>query len=470
MRQEINSATDVETMANFWETPIAETPTTPKEPGRKRSALKLADGGPTEADWQARLICNQNGSPKPILANAITALRSAPEWAGVLGFNLFSLGTVALKPAPWATSASCAEWTDHEDRLAADWLQHQGVFVSVEITAQAVQTVAKDRAFHPVREYLDGLQWDGVQRLSTWISEYLGAEANDYTAAVGARWLISSVARIYQPGAKVDCCLILEGPQGLKKSTALKTIAEPWFSDEIAELGSKDAAMQTRGVWVIEIAELESMNRSEVGKVKAFMSRATDRFRPPYGKRLVESPRQCVFAGSVNHAAYLRDETGGRRFWPVACTNIQIDELKRDRDQLWAEAVSQYRAGVPWWLDTRALNRAAEQEQSDRYEGDPWDELIAPWLESPSERRDTTGCLIEPFTSNAESVTVADVLTHCIGKRRDLWSQSDKIRVARSLRSLGWERYKARSGEVREWRYRFGPSLVPVLVPVVVPV
>ncbi len=247
--------------------------------------------------------------------------------------------------------------------------------------------------------------------------------------------------------------MILEGPQGLKKSTALKTIAEPWFTDEIADLGSKDAAMQTRGVWVIEIAELDSMSRSDVGRIKAFMSRSTDRFRPPYGKRLIESPRQCTFSGSVNHSSYLRDETGGRRFWPVACSCIRIDELARDRDQLWAEAVKQFRGGSPWWLDSVLLNRLAEREQSDRYEGDPWDDLIAPWLSRPVARYDGGG-LIAPFTSDADSVSITDVLAHCIGKRPDHWTQADKNRVGRCLRALGWERYRGRTGNSLEWRFR----------------
>ncbi|MCX6619995.1 MAG: virulence-associated E family protein, partial [Acidobacteria bacterium] len=241
--------------------------------------------------------------------------------------------------------------------------------------------------------------------------------------------------RIYQPGAKADCCLILEGPQGLKKSTALKTIAGEWFTDEMADLGSKDAAMQTRGVWIIEIAELDSMSRGDVGRIKAFMSRSTDRFRPPYGKRLIESPRQCTFSGSVNHSSYLRDETGGRRFWPVACTRILIDELARDRGQLWAEAVARYRSGSPWWLDSVQLNRLAEREQSDRYEGDPWDELIAAWVEHPKQQYDNSGHPLMPFSSDAESVSITDVLTHCIGK-------------------LGWERYRGRTGNSLEWRFR----------------
>lgn len=220
------------------------------------------------------------------------------------------------------------------------------------------------------------------------------------------------------------------------KSTALKTLADPWFTDEIAELGSKDAAMQTRGVWIIEIAELDSMSRADVSKIKGFISRTTDRFRPPYGKRLIESSRQCVFAGSVNHSTYLRDETGGRRFWPVACTRILIDELQRDRDQLWAEAVARYRAGEHWWLDTTELTLAAEQEQADRYEGDAWEGPIKTWIEE------------------RDSVSVEDILLICLDKAKATWTPFDKTRVARCLRALGWERFRAGPRTSREWRYR----------------
>jgi len=389
-----------------------------------------------EDDWRQHLIMNERGNPRAVLANAITALRSAPDWDGVLGFNEFSMSTIALNRPPWPNGTPGIEWTDHEDRLAADWLQHQGVYVSVDVAGLAVQTVARDRTFHPVRQKLDSLKWDGIRRIDAWLCLYLGADTNDYTSAVGARWLISAVARIYRPGVKADCALILEGDQGLMKSTALETLASPWFTDEIAELGSKDAAMQTRGVWIIEIAELDSMTRAEVSKIKGFISRTTDRFRPPYGKRLIESPRQCVFAGSVNHSTYLRDETGGRRFWPVRCNRILIDDLARDRDQLWAEAVACYRRGGHWLLDTTELTLAAELEQTDRYEGDAWDDLIARWVEG------------KDFTS------IDEILTMCLDKPKGNWTQSDKTRVARCLAAIGWERYKAGPRTSREWRYR----------------
>ncbi len=397
----------------------------------------------TGSSWKKDLLRSKppmnhcEGRILPVLANAIAAFRHAPEWGGVLAFNEFSLGTVALKATPWGVVPK-GEWTDHEDRRAAEWLQKQGILVSVEVAGQAVQTAARDHPFHPVRAYLDCLTWDGVERLDRWLSTYLGVADTEYARAVGSRWIISAVARIFRPGAKADCCLILEGPQGIRKSTALRTLAGEYFTDELADLGTKDAAMQTRGVWIIELSELDSLSNSEVARIKAFMSRTTDRFRPPYGMRLVESPRQCVFAGTVNHSTYLRDETGGRRFWPVTCGRIDIEALARDRDQLWAEAKARFDAGAPWWLESAELVQMASDEQLQRYEGDPWEEIIGPWLEVRS------------------SVSVSEVLQKCLEKPQAMWTQSDKNRAARCLRALGWERYRERQGARLEWRYRKG--------------
>jgi predicted P-loop ATPase len=392
--------------------------------------------GVVRPDWRGLLINNKDGHPRPLLANAIHALRHSPDWKGVLGFNEFALSSACCKQPPWAPSTADTKWTDHEDRLTTDWLQRERIHVGVEVAGQAVQTVARDNPFHPVRYYLQSLEWDKTERLDQWLSLYLGAENSSYVQAVGSRWMISAVARVFKPGVKADCCLILEGEQGTKKSTALKTIAGQWFTDEIADLGSKDATLQTQGVWVIEIAELDSMSRGEVSKIKSFMSRSIDRFRPPYGKRLVESPRQCVFAGSVNHSADLRDETGGRRFWPVACGTILIEELGGVRDQLWAEAVFRYRNNAAWWLDSKELTLQAAEQQAERYEGDPWDELISQWIEG------------------RDSVSIGQLLGLCLQKEKSQWTQADKNRVGRSLRSMGWRSYRERASTGLEWRYR----------------
>jgi predicted P-loop ATPase len=228
---------------------------------------------------------------------------------------------------------------------------------------------------------------------------------------------------------------------------ALRTLAsDELFSDDIADLGSKDSVMQTRGVWIIELSELDVLNRTEVSRVKAFMSRQVDRIRPPYGRRVIEAPRECVFTGTVNKETYLKDETGGRRFWPVKCGVIRIAELKRDRDQLWAEARARFQAGDKRWIDNKELAEAAAEEAEARYEGDPWDDPITEWLEDPTQRRDERGHPIADLISTRDSVTISDVLTHCLGKRREFWTQPDQNRVARCLAAKGWKRRQKRVG------------------------
>ena len=410
-----------------------------RPPGRGPAAAAAINEN-ASGDWRNDLLLNLNGTVKPILANAITALRGADEWKGALAYDDFALKTVALRAPPWMSPGVQMPfpWTTADDILATNWLQHQGICVPQHVAGPAVEVAAKDRRIHPVREYLQNLTWDGKSRLRSWLTTYLGVEPSLYAAAVGTRWMISAVARILSPGVKADTCLILEGPQGIKKSTALRVLGEPWFTDQIPELGSKDAAIQIHGVWIVEIAELESMARTEVGRVKAFMSCQSDRFRPPYAARPIDSPRQCVFAGSVNHADYLRDDTGNRRFWPVECKAavIDIDGLAAAKDQLWAEAVYLHFEGKAWWLDTVELTKEAEAEQSARYDGDPWDELILKWADG------------------RESISVAEVLMNCLEKRKDLWTQMDKNRVARCLRVNGWARFKSGPRAGREWRYR----------------
>ncbi len=259
---------------------------------------------------------------------------------------------------------------------------------------------------------------------------------------MGRKWLIGGVARIYKPGSKNDSIVILEGPQGGLKSTTLRTLAgsDEFFSDDISELGSKDSVMQTRGVWIVELSELDSMSRPEVSKVKAFMSRQIDRIRLPYGKRVEAFPRECIFAGTVNHDTYLKDETGGRRFWPVKCGTILIESLRRDRDQLWAEARERFQAGETWWLDTEVLMEAAAEQAQERYEGDAWDSLILSWA-------------TERIAAGSTSISVPEVLEKCLEKRKDQWTRGDEMRVARCLRSARWERYRDRKRKM-EWRYR----------------
>jgi predicted P-loop ATPase len=388
------------------------------------------------ADWKARLIPGKNG-PAACLANAITCLRTHPAWVAVLAWDSFAQVVMILRDSPFGGEPRRV--TDHEERLAANWLQHQGVLVSPDVAGQAIQVVARDQAFHPVRDYLDGLQWDGTKRIAGWLSLYLGVEPSEYSEAVSSSFLRGAAARIYSPGCKMDTVLILEGEQGIKKSTALKALFKPWFTDEIADIGSKDASLQILGVWGVEFAELDSLTRAESSRIKAFTSRSVERFRPPYGRNLIESPRQCVFAGTVNHSVYLRDETGARRFWPVKVKRVLIDELTRDRDQLWAEAVASFRAGDSWWLNTPDLVALAAVEQAERYEVGPWDDLILDWVH-------------DRVRGGFDSVSVPEILDLCVKKPTKDCVKADSMRVGSCLTQAKWQRYKDRP--TGKWRYR----------------
>ncbi len=408
------------------------------------------------AGWKSRLLRGKRGGILGVVANVIIALRHAPEWQGVLRFNESSMATLAVMVPPFGTHKPRPfPWADEHDVLAAAWMQHQGIPVSREIVAQAVHAIANEHSFHPIRDYLDSLKWDGTNRIDDWLSLYMGVDTSEFVRAVGPKFLIGAVARVYRPGCKNDTCPIFEGPQGAQKSTALRCLAsDDFFSDDIAELGSKDSVMQTRGVWIIELSELDAMSSSEKSRVKAFMSRQVDRIRPPYGRRVIEAPRECVFAGTVNKDTYLRDETGARRFWPLKCGTIRILDLQRERDQLWAEARQRFQRGDTWWLDSKPLIESAAEAAGERYEGDPWDERIEEWLQNPTARLDQTGHPVAELGSTRESVTVTDILVHFIGKRLESWTQTDQTRVARSLTAKGWTRHQKRTAGRREWRYK----------------
>jgi predicted P-loop ATPase len=307
------------------------------------------------------------------------------------------------------------------------------------VAATAAETVAKDATFHPIRDYLTGLCWDGNKRVARLAATYLGAEATPYHAAISRCVLIAAVARIMRPGCKADYMPILEGAQDKGKSTAIELLFAPWFSDDLAELGTKDAAMQVRVAWGIEVAELASMTRAEIERIKSFITRKVDRFRPSYGRRVIEVPRQSIFLGSTNADTYLKDETGGRRFWPITCGTIDLKAIQRDREQIWAEAMALYKAGEPWWLtDTQSIGLAREA-QRDRYVEDAWQAPITKHIEARSD------------------ITIAEILTDVLFLEKGRWGQAEQNRVARCLTALDWERYRT-SKRPRVWRYRPRPE------------
>ena len=255
-----------------------------------------------------------------------------------------------------------------------------------------------------------------------------------------------------EPGCKADHLLVLEGSQGIGKSTAVRILAGEFFSDQMAEPGSKDASMQSRGVWIIELSELGALTRGEIERQKAFISQQSERFRLPYGSRVVQIPRQCVFVGTTNSDSWLRDESGGRRFWQVRCRQVDVPALRRDRDQIWAEALYAYRSGASWWLEDAALVKEAAEEQRGRLVEDVWhwdvlrhaDDEAAHQEALSAGKRDGQG---------RGTVAVGDILRR-LGVETARQDQAAANRVARCLKAGGWEKFRLRTGNALEWRYR----------------
>lgn len=397
--------------------------------------------------WESMFVVNKDDEVKPSVANATLVLEHDDRWSGVFTFDEFANNIVV----PRRTPADVGEglqvpraWTDADDARALVWLQREydtaGNGFGASAIKSAVSIVARRHRFHPVRDYLNGLKWDGEPRIAAWLVNYLNAFPTPYSQAVGARWLISAVARVYQPGCKADAMLVLESEQGLGKSTGLRILSEPWFVDEVPDLSSKDSAIQLSGRWIVEWAELSNMQRAEVERVKSFVSRQIDVYRAPYGTRAEEHPRQCVFCGTTNAGTYLRDDTGNRRFWPVAVRGpFLLDELRRDRDQLWAEAVHAYRAGQVWWLDTPDLIRAASDVAEGRFQQDALEVKIKPYLARPSAQE--TG------------VQIGDILHDVLCLEMDRWTRGVQMQVASILTRLKWARKQIRTDEGRVWVY-----------------
>jgi predicted P-loop ATPase len=361
-----------------------------------------------------------------------------PVWDGVLAYDEFNVRVLIRRHLPWGEVRPNTHWDDQHETLTRIWFQRADIDAGLGDVGRAVQAAARHNTVHPVREYLDGLVWDRKPRLDTWLLTYFHARDSEYIRAVGSRFLISAVARICEPGCQVDHMLVLEGPQGQRKSQSLRALAvkDEWFSDRLSHMASKDAATEVAGVWVFELAEMDALTRAASSTAKAFLTRRHDRFRPPHGKHTISVPRQCVFAGTINPpvGGYLKDLTGARRFWPVACHGmIDCAGIERNRDQLWAEAVHRYRAGQKWWLETPELEALATAEQSARLVADPWIYPVKQWLR---DRND---------------VTLSEVLQGALGIDQ---SHSAEIRAAKILTAMGFERYLGREGTRRNKRYR----------------
>lgn len=378
-------------------------------------------------------ITTPGGVVRPLIANVVELLRTSREdWD--LRFDEFSnrpfLGDRPL--------------TDADMREIVVWVQEHGIHAGKDVVHEGILRVADMALFHPVKQYLESLTWDTIERLDHFLIDHGGAEQDEWglTAAMGRKWMIQAVARIYEPGCQADAMLILEGQQGLKKSSLFRQLfGDRWFTDHLPNLADKDAMLQLCGVWCVEVSELATLDRSDSAKIKQFLTSRIDRFRAPFGRLVADNPRTSVFGGTINPGAegYLKDPTGGRRFWPIQIKEkANIDAIAASRDQLWAEAVYRYRKQESWWIDEgeAELYEAVSQRQRDRYDDDPWTETVEQYLRS----RGTT--------------TMADIFRFALNMSvTSEWSRAEQMRVTRILTLLNWSRKRVREGKTLTWKY-----------------
>lgn len=397
--------------------------------------------------WQARLARTGGDDPVvlPIFSNVQIILSNDPLVKGLLAFNEFTSDTVITRSPPVSD--------EHEEPMPGPYPRPWGQEDVLCLLGYVQRTWSRKFArqtieegmlwsafanrFHPVRDWLAGLVWDGVPRLDNWIVNAFDCDPTPLNKAIGAKFLIAAVRRIKVPGCKFDHMLILEGPQGLGKSTAAKVLfGSDCFSDDIPpDLSDKDAAIALTGVWCLEFAEIAHLIKQEAEVIKAFISRPVDRYRPPYGKTYISKPRQGVLLGTTNLTSYLSDATGNRRIWPVACRTADAAWIAMHRDQIWAEAVVRERTGEAIWLEDDALRAEVTEHQAIRMISDVWDDKVQEWLRGK------------------QKVRTAEILGDALQVPIDRMTRAHEMRIGSIMHTLGWRKLVSKVGtkSVRYW-------------------
>ena len=371
--------------------------------------------------------------PVPNSSNVYAILSKVPEFKDICYYDEFKNSYMTS----WKTG-KLRQWTEVEDRQLTTYLQSNYGLPKLpkHLVVDALLQCADANKKNPARDWLESLVWDGTHRLPQLFTTYCGSQDNDYTQAVSKNFMISIVARVFQPGCKVDNMVILEGEQGSNKSTFFKCLAsQEYFAESSGDLNSKDFILNCQGKMVIEMAELTSLNKKDANEIKKMLSTATDNFRPPYGKSAQAFPRQFVFVGSTNDDSYLNDSTGARRFWPIRCSNIDIKKTLQDRDQLFAEAVSCFRDGASWW----EVPESAKEEQESRRVSDVWEEVVSDYIRN---------------NKFAVAFKRDDIFKNCLFIDIGKITRADQMRLSATMSALGYIKDKCQINGQRSYVYK----------------
>jgi predicted P-loop ATPase len=385
-----------------------------------------------------RDLCQKGADKKSLRANvhnAVIALTHDPAVRDFVAYDEMLRAPVVMHEIGMLDT--CHRWLTDTDVIGVLlWLQRNGFpGIGLDAVRTAVQKRAEECTYHPVKQYLRSLAWDGVKRIGVWLPRYLGTQFTPYTQHVGRMFMVQMVARIADAGCQADHMMVLEGPQGVLKSSACRVLGGEWYSDHLPDItNAKEASHHLRGKWIIEVAELHATNKAEATMLKSFITRTHERYRPVWGRQEVLEPRQCVFVGTTNQDTYLRDPSGGRRFWPVRTAvdaPIDLERLAEDRDQLLAEAVHCYKQGDPWWPDASFEREFIAEEQQARYQGDIWEDKIC------------------QFVAAERKVTIAKIASECLAIPSNQMQPTHGTRIAAVLREKGW--IARRNSKERWW-------------------
>ena len=416
----------------------------------------------TEDNWQTALELDKQGKIKDTLDNIVLIIRNDSELESI-AFNKHRDGIDARDGLPWEQMKG--GWNDSDNAALKVYLSNKYGIYSPTKTKDAILAVAAERSYHPIKEYLDHLpEWDGTDRVETLLIDYFNATDNSYTRAVTRKMMVAAVARIVQPGTKFDSVLILNGPQGIGKSTFFAKLAGDWFSDSLTLTDMKDKAgpEKLQGYWILELGELAGMRKTDVEVVKSFISRSDDKYRASYGVNVESHPRQCIIVGSTNaESGFLRDITGNRRFWPV---RISGDGKRKawqmsvyDVEQIWAETLVLYAKGEKLYLEGSDVELATN-EQADAMESDEREGLVRTYLDTllPDDWNDLSLYERRNYLNGSEFggesrvgtvertlVCNMEIWCECFGRDASAMKPADSYAIAGIMKKInGWNKYQ----------------------------
>lgn len=430
---------------------------------RMESANEEFDSVENEDDeaWLSELIYTQQGALKSTPENFLLIITNDPNLKEKMAYNEFSRRICVLGQLPWRKKNDLSEWCDSDDSSLRIYISKIWRISSKQNCDDALNEVIKKNSFHPVRDYLESLSWDGVPRIDTLLIDYMGADDKDYTRLVTRKWLCGAVARIIVPGIKFDTMLVLTGEQGVYKSTFFSTLAkDKWFTDSIQEVEGNQAIEKIMDSWIVEFGELQAFSKSETKAIKRFITSREDRTRLAYGRRTSYIKRQCVFAGTTNKSEFLKDETGERRYWPVEVNEKGrikdvMKELPNEADQIWAEALYYWRDKKELIYLSKEQEALAVIEQEAHKEVNEKEGVILEFLDTLlpdgwsgmdiyKRRNFLDGADILKGTIKRDKITVIEIWCECFGKNKADMKKADSLEINNILYTLkGWEKSKS---------------------------